>query len=66
MTLVERSVSQPEAIMEPLEICLRPTYFQRINKFFQKKEGTTMGNALLPVRFEVFTEATMKKTMKNR
>jgi hypothetical protein len=37
---------QVEAIMELLEVCLRTTYFQVDNKFFQQKDGMTMGNPL--------------------
>jgi hypothetical protein len=45
-TLAERSVSQVEAIMELLEVCLRTTYFQVDDKFFQQKDGMGMGSSL--------------------
>jgi hypothetical protein len=38
-TLAERSVLQVEAIMEMLVVCLRATYFQVDDKFFQQKDG---------------------------
>jgi hypothetical protein len=34
-TLAERSVLQAEAIMELMEVCLKTTYFQVDDKFFQ-------------------------------
>jgi hypothetical protein len=37
-TWAERSVLQVEAIMELLEVCLRTTYFQVDDKFFQQKD----------------------------
>jgi hypothetical protein len=40
--LVELSVLQVEAIMELLEVCLRTTYFQVYDKFFQQKGGMAM------------------------
>jgi hypothetical protein len=33
-----------EAVMEVLEVCLRSTYFQAEDKFFQQKEGMAMGS----------------------
>jgi hypothetical protein len=50
-TLAEQSVLQVEAIMEPLEVCLRTTseYFQVDNKFFQQKDGRAMGSCQSPI-----------------
>jgi hypothetical protein len=41
-TLAEQSVLQVEAIMELQEVCLRTTYFQVDDKFFQQKDGMAM------------------------
>jgi hypothetical protein len=48
-TLAEPSVLQAEAIMELLEVCLKTTYFQVDDKFFQQKDGIAMGSSLSPV-----------------
>jgi len=34
------------AIMELMEACLKTTYFQADDRFFQQKEGMAMGNCL--------------------
>ncbi|XP_023710176.1 uncharacterized protein LOC111865964 [Cryptotermes secundus] len=56
VTLTERSVLQVEAIMELLEVCLRTTYFQVDDKFFQQKDGMAMGNSLSPIVSNIFME----------
>jgi hypothetical protein len=48
-TLVERSALQSEAIVEMLEVCLRTTYFQVDDEFFQQKDGMAMESSLSPV-----------------
>jgi hypothetical protein len=45
-----------EAIMELLEVCLRTTYFQVNDKFFQQKDGMVMGNSLSPIVSNIFME----------
>ncbi|PNF26841.1 hypothetical protein B7P43_G17376 [Cryptotermes secundus] len=47
---------QVKAIMDLLEVCLRTTYFQVDDKFFQHKNGMAMGNYLLPIVSNIFTE----------
>jgi hypothetical protein len=42
--------------MELVEICLRTTYFQVDNKFFQQKDGKAMGNFLSPIVRNIFME----------
>jgi hypothetical protein len=42
--------------MELLDICLKPTYFQFEDRFYQQKEGMTMGNSLSPVVSNIFME----------
>ncbi|PNF42699.1 hypothetical protein B7P43_G14177 [Cryptotermes secundus] len=56
VTLAERSVLQVGAIMELLEVCLRTTYFQVDDKFFQQKDGMAMGNSLSPIVSNIFME----------
>jgi hypothetical protein len=56
MTLAERSALQVEAIMELLEVCLRTTYFQVDDKFFQQKVGMAMGSFLSPTVSSIFME----------
>jgi hypothetical protein len=48
-TLPERSVLQVDVIMELLEVCLRTTYFQVDDKFFQQKDGMAMKSSLSPI-----------------
>jgi hypothetical protein len=55
-TLAERSVLQVEAIMELLEVCLKPTYFQVDDKFFHHKDGMAMGSSLSPIVSNIFME----------
>jgi hypothetical protein len=46
--------------MELLEVCLRTTYFQVDDKFFQQEEGMAMamamGNSLSPIVSNIFTK----------
>jgi hypothetical protein len=42
--------------MELLDICLTSTCFQFEDKFYQKKEGTAMGNSLSQVVSNMFME----------
>jgi hypothetical protein len=42
--------------MELLEVCLRITYFQVHNKFFQQTDGKGMGSSLSPSVSNIFIE----------
>jgi hypothetical protein len=42
--------------MELLEVCLRTTYFQINDKFFQQKDGMAMGNSLSHIVINIFME----------
>jgi hypothetical protein len=55
-TLAERSALQAEAIMELLEVCLKTTYFQVDDKFFQQKDGMAMGSSLSPIVSNIYME----------
>jgi hypothetical protein len=49
-----------EAIMELLGVCLRTTYLQVNDKFFQQKYGMAMGSSLLPIVSNAFMECIEK------
>jgi hypothetical protein len=55
-TLMERSSLEVGAIMELLEVCLKTTYFQVDDKFFQQKDGMAMGKVLFPVASNIYME----------
>jgi hypothetical protein len=55
-TLAEPSVLQAEAIMKLLEACLKTTYFQVDDKFFQQKDGMAMGSFLSPIVCNIYME----------
>jgi hypothetical protein len=42
--------------MELLEVCLRSTYFQADDKFFQLKDDMALGSSLSPIVSNIFTE----------
>jgi hypothetical protein len=62
-TLMERSSLEVEAIMELLEVCLTTTYFQ-VDKFFQQKDGMSMGKGLSPVVSNIYMENFVELTLK--
>jgi hypothetical protein len=55
-TLTERSVLKVDAIMELLEVCLRTTYFNVDDGFYQQKAGMAMGSSLSPVVSNIYME----------
>jgi hypothetical protein len=42
--------------MELLEVCLKTTYFQVDDTFFQQKDGIAMGSSLSPIVSNIFME----------
>jgi hypothetical protein len=42
--------------MELLKVCLRTTYFQVDDKFFQQKDGMAMRSSLSPIVSNIFME----------
>jgi hypothetical protein len=52
-TLAEQSV---KAIMKLMEVCLRNTYFQVDNKFFQHKDFMAIGSSLSPINSNIYME----------
>jgi hypothetical protein len=55
-TLVECSDREVDTIMELLQVCLKTTYFQSDDKFFQQKEGVAMGSCVSVVVSNIFME----------
>jgi hypothetical protein len=55
-TLAELFPLQGEAIEELLDVCLRTTYFQVDDKFFQQKDDMAMGSSLSPTVSNIFME----------
>jgi hypothetical protein len=50
----QKIVLEVDAIMELLEVCLKTTYFQADDKFFQQNESMAMGSSLSPVESNIF------------
>jgi hypothetical protein len=42
--------------MEILEVCMRTTYFQVDDKFYEQKERVAMGGSVSPVVSNIFVE----------
>jgi hypothetical protein len=55
-TLAQRSILKVEAIMELPDVCLRTTYFQVDDRFYQQKEGMAMGGSLSPIVSNIYME----------
>jgi hypothetical protein len=53
-TLSECSPLELDGVMELLEVCIKTTYFQLEDKFYQQKEGMAMGSSLSPVVTNIF------------
>jgi hypothetical protein len=59
-TLAEQSVLQVEAIVELLEVCLRTTYFQVDDKFFQQKNNVAVGSSLSSIVSNMYVKHSEK------
>ena len=55
-TLVDRTSIPVPQLMELIELCLRSTYFQFQDDFFEQIDGTPMGSPLSPVIANLFIE----------
>jgi hypothetical protein len=55
-TLSEHSPLELDGVMELLEVCIKTTYFQFEDKFYQQKEGMAMGSSLSPAVTNIFME----------
>jgi hypothetical protein len=47
---------QLDGVLELLEVCMKTTYFQLRNKFYQQKDGTAIGSLLPPIVRSIFME----------
>jgi hypothetical protein len=54
--LNEYSALNVDSIMELLEVCLKTSYFQFGDKFFEQKNGMAMGRVLSPVVSNIYVE----------
>ena len=52
--LNERSALNGDSIMELVEVCLKTSYFQFGDKFFQQKDGMAIGSSLFPVASNLY------------
>jgi hypothetical protein len=55
-TLPNQSSLQNEDIMELLEVCVRTTYFQVEDRFYQQKSGMAIESSLSPIVSNIFME----------
>jgi hypothetical protein len=55
-TVSDRSPLQVDDVMELLEVCMKTTYFQFEDKFYQQNDGMAMGSSLSPVVSNIFME----------
>ncbi|XP_045477888.1 uncharacterized protein LOC123683035 [Harmonia axyridis] len=55
-TLAERTTLSIHAIMDMLSVCIKTTYFQVDNIFYQQEFGMAMGSPLSPVLADIYME----------
>ncbi|XP_045477895.1 uncharacterized protein LOC123683043 [Harmonia axyridis] len=55
-TLAERTTLSINAIMDMLSVCIKTTYFQVDNIFYQQEFGMAMGSPLSPVLADIYME----------
>jgi hypothetical protein len=55
-TLPNRSSLQIEDVIQLLEVCVRATYFQVEDRYYQQKSSMAMGSSLCPVISNMFME----------
>jgi hypothetical protein len=48
------SLLQIQVVMELLKVCVRTTYFQVEDRFYQQKSGMAMGSSLSPIISNIF------------
>lgn len=64
-TLHNRTTLSVNTIMELLTLCIKTTYFQLNNNFFQQDFGIAMGSPLSPVVSNIFMEDFEQQHIKN-
>jgi hypothetical protein len=57
VTLRDRSPHSVDTLLEFVSLCLKNTYFQFEDKFYQQNHGTAMGSPLSPVACDIFFES---------
>ncbi len=53
----------PDVICKHVEFCLRSTYFQVKDEYFNQVEGAAMGSPLSPIVANLFMEAFEKRAL---
>jgi hypothetical protein len=59
---LEHSPLKVDDAIELLEVCMKTTYFQFEDKFYQQKDGIAMSSSLFPVVSNIFKEQFEKLT----
>ena len=62
-SLRDRTSMPPDVICEHVEFCLRPTYFQVEDGFFEQLEGAAMGSSLSPIVANLFMESFERRAL---
>jgi len=60
---MDRTSMPPDVICEYMEFCLRSTYFQVEDGFFEQLEGAAMGSPLSPIVANLFMESFEKRAL---
>ena len=55
-TLAERTTLEVEDICELTEVCLKSTYFQYQDSYYEQTEGAAMGSPLSPIMANIYME----------
>ena len=62
-TLEERTTIPVAQVMHLTELCLRSTYFQFENQFYEQTDGAAMGSTLSPIIANLFMEHIEEKAI---
>ena len=64
-TLEERTIMSSQTICRLTSLCLRSTYFQFKDSFFEQLEGAAMGSPLSPVIANIYMEAFEERALQS-